>query len=105
MSIGVSVLSILAQCLSNRSQQVMVGSCRSKLVNVVPQESVFSSLLFLLFTSERFSILENKFIGYAVDSTLNGCCAIPRHYRAAVAESLNRDLFNVSLGITFGQQN
>ena len=30
-----SVLSILTQFLSNRSQQVMVDGCRSKLVNVV----------------------------------------------------------------------
>ena len=36
-SVGIlgSVLSILIQFLSNRSQQVMVDGCRSKLVNVV----------------------------------------------------------------------
>ena len=42
--IGGSVLSILTQFLSNRSQQVMVDGCRSKLVNVVsgvPQGSVW----------------------------------------------------------------
>ena len=33
--IGGSVLSILTQFLSNRTQQVMVDDCRSKLVNVV----------------------------------------------------------------------
>ena len=33
--IGVFVLSILTQFLSNRSQHVMVDGCRSKLVNVV----------------------------------------------------------------------
>ena len=33
--IGGSVLSILTQFLSDRSQHVMVDSCRSKLVNVV----------------------------------------------------------------------
>ena len=32
---GGSVLSILTEFLSNRSQQVMVVGCRSKLVNVV----------------------------------------------------------------------
>ena len=51
----------------------MVDRCRSKLVNVVsgvPQGSDLSPLLFLLYTSELFSILENKLIGYAVDSTL-----------------------------------
>ena len=51
----------------------MVDGCQSKLVNVllgVPQESVLGPLLFLLYTSELFSILENKLIGYADDSTL-----------------------------------
>ena len=35
MGIGGSVLSILTQFLSNRSQQVIVDGCRSKLVNIV----------------------------------------------------------------------
>ena len=35
VGIGGSVLSILTQFLSNRSQLVMVDGCRSKLVNVV----------------------------------------------------------------------
>ena len=73
VGIGVSVLSILTQFLSNPSQQVMMNGCRSKLVNVVsrgPQGSVLGPLLFLLYTSELFSILENKLICYADDSTL-----------------------------------
>ena len=50
----------------------MVDGCRSKLVDVsgVPQGSVFGLLLFLFYTSEIFSILENKMIGYADDPTL-----------------------------------
>ena len=71
--IGGSVLFILKQFLSNRLQHVMVDGFRSKLVNVVSGEtqgSVFGPLLFLLYTSELFSILENKLIGYADDSTL-----------------------------------
>ena len=46
--IGGSVQSILTQFLSNRSQQVMVGGCRSKLVNVVSgvlQCSVFGPVI------------------------------------------------------------
>ena len=70
---GGSVLSILTQFLSNRSQQVMVDGCQSKLVNVVsgvPQGSVVGLLLFLAYTSELSYILENKLISYADDSTL-----------------------------------
>ena len=65
VGIGGSVLCVLMQFLSNRSQYVLVDRCRSKLVNVVsgvPQGSVLGRLLFLLYTSEQFSILENKLI-------------------------------------------
>ena len=93
VGIGGSVLSILTQFLSNRSQQVVVDGCRSKLVNVsgVPQGSVLGPLLFLLFTSELFSILENKQISYADNSTL--IAVVPSSgVRVAVAESLIHDL-------------
>ena len=72
VSIGGSVMSILTQFLSNRSQQVMVDGCRRNLINVVSgvrQGTVLGRLLFLLYTSELYSILENKLIGYADDST------------------------------------
>ena len=49
---------------------MVVGVRLLKVVSGVPQSSVLSPLLFLLFTSELFSILENKLIGYADDSTL-----------------------------------
>ena len=51
----------------------MVDGCLSKLVNVVtgvPQGSNLCKVLSLLYTSELFSILENKLLGYADDSTL-----------------------------------
>ena len=76
----------------------MVDSCRSKLVNVVsgvPHGSVLGPLLFILYTSELFSILENKLIGYADDSTLMAVVPSPG-VRGAVAESLIRDLGKVS---------
>ena len=60
------MLSILTQFLSNQSQHVMVDGCRSKLVNVVSgvqQGSVLGPLLLFLYTSELFTILENKLIG------------------------------------------
>ena len=74
--IGGSVLSILTQSLSNRSQHIMVDGCWSILVNVVSgvPQGCFGPLLYLLYTSELFSILENKLICYADDSTLMLLC-------------------------------
>ena len=87
VGIGGSLMSILTQFLSNRSQQVMVDGCRSKLVNVVsgvPQSNLLGPLLFLLYTSEFFSILENKLIGYVDESTLMAVVPSPG-VRVAVA--------------------
>ena len=75
----------------------MVDGCESKLVNVVsgvPQGSVLGPLMFLLYTSELFSILENKLIGCADDSTLMAVVPSPG-VRVTVAESLIRDLGRV----------
>ena len=76
----------------------MVDGCRSKLVNVVSgvsQGSVLGPLLFLMYTSELFSILENRLIGYADDSTVMAVVPSPG-VRVAVAESLIRDVGRVS---------
>ena len=98
VGIGGSVLSVLTQFLSIRSQFVLADGCRSKLVNVVPgvpQGSVLGPFLFLLYTSELFSILENNLIGYADDSTL--MAVVPSlGAKVTVAESLNRDLVRVN---------
>ena len=72
--------------------------CLSKLVNVVsgvPHGSVLGLLLFLLYTRELFSILENKLICYADDSTLIAVVPSPGVI-VTVAESLNRDLGKAS---------
>ena len=71
VGIGDSVLSILTQFLSNRSQHVMVNGCRSKLVNVVSgvqQGSVLARYCSsCTLRSELFYLLKNKLIGYADD--------------------------------------
>ena len=94
VGIGCSVLSILTQFLSNRNRTLwwmVVG------VNwlMFQESSLLGPLLFLLYTSELFSILENKLIGYADDSTLMAEVSSPG-VRVTVAESLIRDLFRVS---------
>ena len=63
----------------------------SKLVNMmsgVRQGSVLGPLLFLLYTSKLFSILENKLISYANDCTLMAVVPSPR-VRVTVAEFSN----------------
>ena len=75
-----------------------MDGCRSKLVNVVsgmPQGCVLVPLLFFLYTSELFSILENKLIGSADDSTLTAVVPSPGA-RVTIAKSLSRDLVKVS---------
>ena len=61
----------------------------------MPHGSVLGPLLFLLYTSELFTILENKLIGYADDSTLMAVVPSPSA-RVMVAESLNCDLVRVN---------
>ena len=93
------MLSVLTQFISNRSQYVVVDGCRSKLVNVmsgVPQGSVLGLQLFLLYTAELFSIVENKLYGYADNSTLVAVVPSPAE-RIAVSEFMNRDLNRVSV--------
>ena len=58
--------SILAQNLSNKSHYAMVDGCRNKLENVV---QCFGLQLFFQYTSELFSILKNKLVCFADDST------------------------------------
>ena len=98
-SVGGSVLSVLTQFLSNWLQYVVVDGCCSKLVNMVsgvPEGSVLGPQLFLLYTSELFSIVKNKLYGYADDSTLVAIVPSPGE-KVAASESMNRDLNRVSV--------
>ena len=97
VGIGGYVLSILTVS-SNKSQHVMVDGCLSKLVNIksgVSLGCVLCPLLSLLCTSELFSILENKVIGNADDSTLMAIVPSPG-VRVTVAGSLIHDLGRIS---------
>ena len=92
------MLSILTQFLSNGSQHVMVDGCLSKLVNFlsgVPYDSVLGQLLLLLYSSELLAILENKLIGYAVDSTLMAVAPF-QGLRVTLAEYLSHNHGRVS---------
>ena len=62
----------------------------------MPQGSVLGLQLFLLYTAELFSIVENKLYGYADDSTLVAVVPSPGE-RVVVLESMNRDLNRVSV--------
>ena len=53
----------------------MFDGYQNKLLNVfgAPEGSVLGPQMFFLYTSKLFSMLENKFFGYADDSTLMLC--------------------------------
>ena len=88
------VLSILIPLPTNQPRHVMVKSLWSKMVNVVSgvtQVSALGTLLFLLYTSELFFILDNNPIAYADDPTLLSVVS-SSGVRVTVAESMNRDV-------------
>ena len=99
VGIGGSVLSVLTQFQSNRSQHVMMDGCRSKLVKVVsgvPQQCFVPVIVPLGHLGALFH-LENKLIGYAdwLYSTLMDVMSSPG-FRVIGAESLIPDLGWVS---------
>ena len=75
-----------------------MDDCRSKLGNVVlgvPQGGILGPLLFPLYTSVLFSILENYLISYADNSRLLYVMPSPG-VRVTVAESLNRTICKIN---------
>ena len=70
----------------------MVGGAASEwipIISSVPQGSVFGPLLFILYTSEMFELIENRLFAYADDSTPLAAVRKPAD-RPDVAASLNR---------------
>ena len=60
----------------------------------VPQGSILGPLLFILYTSEMFDLVENRLFAYADDSTLLAVIRSPSD-RRTVAASVNRDLARI----------
>ena len=97
--VGCSVTSYQTQFLSNRSQYVVVGACRSRMVNVVsilPETSALGLHLLLLYTAKFYSAVENKLYGYADKSTVEPVVPSPGE-RVTVTESLNHDQSRVCM--------
>ena len=78
-------------------QRVVVDAATSAwipIVSDVPQGSVLGLLLFILYTSEMFELVENRL--YAYDANFTLLAVVPnRADRPAVAASLNRDLTKI----------
>ena len=97
IGVGGSVLSICTEFLSDRRQRVVAdGAAREwiPMISGVPQGSVFCHLLFILYTSEMFDLVENRLFAYAYDSTLLAVVHKPED-RPGVASSLNRDVARI----------
>ena len=91
------MLSICTEFLSDSRQRVVVDGAASEWIPIilgVPQGSVLGPLLFILYTSEMFELVENRLFAYADDSTLLAVVRKPAD-RPAVRASLNRDLARV----------
>ena len=95
---GGSVLSICTEFLSDRRQRVVVDGDESEWIPIIsglPQEcSVLGPLLFILYTSEMFELVENRLFAYADDSTLLEFVRKTAD-RPAFAASLNRGLARI----------
>ena len=73
IGVGGQFLSIVPEFLSDRGQSVRLNGKVSASLGVgsgVPQDCVLGPLLFILYTSELFRVVENLIIDYANDTTI-----------------------------------
>ena len=97
IGVGGSALSICREFLSDRRQRVVVDGVMRQwilIVSGVPQGSVLGPLLFILYTSKIFELVEDRLYAYADDSTLLVIVSKPAG-RPAVAASLNREIARI----------
>ena len=97
LGVGGAVLSVISEFLTRRMQRVVVDGSYSEfevVVSGVPQGSVLGPLLFILYTADMFSVVDNKLYNYADDSTLVAAVRSPAD-RVSVADSLNADLHRI----------
>ena len=72
IDVGGSVLSICTELLSDRMQRVLVDGAASEWIPIISRfrVSVLGPLLFILYASEMFELVENRLYASADDSTL-----------------------------------
>ena len=91
------MLSICREFLSDRSQRVIFVDAAgewTQIVSGVPQVSVLGPILFIIYRSEMFELLDNRLFAYAYDTTLLAVVRKPAD-RPAVGAYLNRDLARI----------
>ena len=97
IGVGGSVLSICREFISDCKQRVVVDGAASdgiSIVSGVPQGSVLGPLLFILYASEMFELVENRLFAYADDSIMLTVVHTSAD-RPAVAASLHWDLARI----------
>ena len=97
IGVGSSVLSICWEFFSNRRQRVMVDGATSEwiqIVSSVPQWSVLGPLLFILYASEIFELVENMLYMPCWWLRITAVVRKPAD-RPAVGASLNRELARI----------
>ena len=98
VGIGSSIFSVIHQFLNDRKQCVSVDGGLSSPLDVVSGVSSGQCawpLLFILYTSDLFSVVSNLLIGYADDATLISVAQRPAN-RVEVSNSLQSDINRIS---------